>query len=220
MLKTAINYILWRLGLRKILPKKIVSRVVVTGSSESVVEVLETTRLKISKSCPQAPTLRFSVAGLLEKSARNLPEGYSLVLFEGFRPLSRQQFLWDNQYEKIKKENPGLPQGELERRTRIFVAKPDASSGGHQTGAAVDVTLGNQNGEELFLGTKMHEFSPATATDAKNISDEAKKLRAILLTAMRSAGFVNYPGEWWHFSYGDKLWAAYSRRKECRFGPV
>jgi zinc D-Ala-D-Ala dipeptidase len=24
---------------------------------------------------------------------------------------------------------------------------------------------------------------------------------------MESTGFVNYPHEWWHFSYGDRYWA-------------
>ncbi|SUX54583.1 Uncharacterised protein [Chromobacterium vaccinii] len=25
---------------------------------------------------------------------------------------------------------------------------------------------------------------------------------------MRDAGFVNYPSEWWHWSHGDRYWAA------------
>jgi D-alanyl-D-alanine dipeptidase len=27
---------------------------------------------------------------------------------------------------------------------------------------------------------------------------------------MTEAGFVNYPLEWWHWSYGDKYWARVS----------
>ncbi|MCC6520971.1 hypothetical protein IT403_03270 [Candidatus Nomurabacteria bacterium] len=37
---------------------------------------------------------------------------------------------------------------------------------------------------------------------------------------MTSVGFVYYPGEWWHYCYGDRMWAVYSRRKECVYGPV
>lgn len=219
-LRVLVNYILWRLGLRKILPKEFIRRVVVVESSEATVKVEETSRLKISKSCPQVPFLRVSVVRMLEMAADNLPENYFLVLFEGFRPFARQKLLWDEQYKKLEQENPELSQREIERRTRLFVAKPDLDAGGHQTGGAVDITLGNQDGEELYLGTKMHEFSSLTETHAKNIKSEEKELRAILLAAMLSAGFVNYPGEWWHFSYGDKLWAAYSCRKKCHFGPV
>ena len=35
-----------------------------------------------------------------------------------------------------------------------------------------------------------------------------------------NAGFVNYPAEWWHFSYGDKLWAAYSNKKSAMYGEI
>ena len=30
---------------------------------------------------------------------------------------------------------------------------------------------------------------------------------------MTTAGFTNYPAEWWHYSYGDRMWAAYSHNK-------
>ena len=31
--------------------------------------------------------------------------------------------------------------------------------------------------------------------------------RDLLANVMRKAGFVRHPHEWWHFSYGDQLWA-------------
>ena len=37
---------------------------------------------------------------------------------------------------------------------------------------------------------------------------------------MQDAGFVNYPAEWWHYCYGDKMWAAYSHEKYAIFGKV
>ena len=37
---------------------------------------------------------------------------------------------------------------------------------------------------------------------------------------MQRAGFVNYPAEWWHFSYGDKMWAAYSHKEYAIYGDV
>ena len=44
-------------------------------------------------------------------------------------------------------------------------------------------------------------------TDARGLPQEAKQNRRVRLTAVQSAGFVNYPHEWWHFSYGDRYWA-------------
>jgi len=31
---------------------------------------------------------------------------------------------------------------------------------------------------------------------------------------------INYPDEWWHFSYGDRLWAEITDRKEAFFAPI
>lgn len=37
---------------------------------------------------------------------------------------------------------------------------------------------------------------------------------------MTSAAFVNYPSEWWHWSYGDKYWAAMLNRPYALYGFV
>lgn len=39
------------------------------------------------------------------------------------------------------------------------------------------------------------------------VGREARVWRDRLSGAMSIAGFVNYPHEWWHFSYGDQYWA-------------
>jgi D-alanyl-D-alanine dipeptidase len=31
--------------------------------------------------------------------------------------------------------------------------------------------------------------------------------RLALTEAMQTAGFAQHPNEWWHFSWGDQLWA-------------
>lgn len=30
---------------------------------------------------------------------------------------------------------------------------------------------------------------------------------------MAKEGFINFPGEWWHFSYGDRVWSAYKGKR-------
>ena len=34
--------------------------------------------------------------------------------------------------------------------------------------------------------------------------------------ALSTAGFVNYPTEYWHWSYGDRYWAFAKRQKEMQ----
>jgi D-alanyl-D-alanine dipeptidase len=47
----------------------------------------------------------------------------------------------------------------------------------------------------------------ATYTDASNISAEARAYRNLFGQVLRAVGFVNYPTEWWHWSYGERYWA-------------
>ncbi|MCL6630013.1 MAG: hypothetical protein K6U00_10480, partial [Armatimonadetes bacterium] len=49
-----------------------------------------------------------------------------------------------------------------------------------------------------------HAVFPAYS---KLITPHAAKNRQLLLDIMLEAGFSNYPGEWWHYSYGDSAWA-------------
>ena len=37
---------------------------------------------------------------------------------------------------------------------------------------------------------------------------------------MTGAGFVNYPTEWWHWSYGDRYWALQSGQRVARYATV
>jgi zinc D-Ala-D-Ala dipeptidase len=88
----------------------------------------------------------------------------------------------------------------------------------HPTGGAIVLTLIDNNGNELEMGTEFNaepvETNYATYFNAENISAEAKKNRIILKNALERVGFVNYFTEWWHWSYGDKYWA-YCLKNNC-----
>jgi D-alanyl-D-alanine dipeptidase len=47
----------------------------------------------------------------------------------------------------------------------------------------------------LDMGLSLNEKGPLMRTDARGLPQEAKRNRRVLLTAMQSAGFVNYPHE-------------------------
>jgi D-alanyl-D-alanine dipeptidase len=42
--------------------------------------------------------------------------------------------------------------------------------------------------------------------------------RQLLYTVMVKAGFTNYPGEWWHFDFGNTVWAALSGLLTTKYG--
>jgi zinc D-Ala-D-Ala dipeptidase len=68
-----------------------------------------------------------------------------------------------------------------------------------------DVIFGPSNQQETF---------------SENTTDIQRKNRLILLKAATQVGFVNYGFEWWHYSYGDKMWAFVKGKKEAIYGSV
>ncbi|WP_321872671.1 M15 family metallopeptidase [Burkholderia ubonensis] len=103
-----------------------------------------------------------------------------------------------------------------------YVAPPDVAA--HPTGAAVDLTLISADGTEADMGCVLdatdEESSGACYTGSQFISRDAVRNRHILSAAMTTAGFVNYPSEWWHWSFGDKYWAVVQRQPNAIYGPV
>lgn len=93
----------------------------------------------------------------------------------------------------------------------------------HSAGAAVDLTLADADGRELDMGTPMNanpeESDGACYTGADNITAEAGANRAVLGKALGAVGLVNYPTEWWHWSFGDRYWALMTGAPAALYGP-
>jgi zinc D-Ala-D-Ala dipeptidase len=128
--------------------------------------------------------------------------------------------MWNRVHEKMKLDHPFSSPEELIEMTEVWIANPFKEGSGHQTGAAVDLTLCYQDGTELDMGTKMQEFTPKSITASPDLTMVQKENRSILLQAMSSQDFVNYPNEWWHFSYGERLWASLIGAKETLFSAL
>jgi D-alanyl-D-alanine dipeptidase len=90
-----------------------------------------------------------------------------------------------------------------------YVSPPEIAP--HSAGAAVDLTLMFADGEEPDMGTRVNadpeESDGACYTDAPGIPLQARDNRRLLGDALTATGLVNYPTEWWHWSYGDRYWA-------------
>lgn len=106
--------------------------------------------------------------------------GYRLKIFDAFRPSEAQFILWEH-----------TPDPD-------FLAHPERGSP-HSRGVAVDLTLVDEHGEELDMGTAFDAFTPLSHHGADDISANAKRNRLLLLGIMTSAGFDFYRNEWWHY---------------------
>jgi len=58
-----------------------------------------------------------------------------------------------------------------------------------------------------------HKGTVASYSDA-----EAQANRRVLYWTMTEEGFVNYPNEWWHFCWGDQMWAKISGVPAAHYG--
>ncbi|WP_186757703.1 M15 family metallopeptidase [Echinicola salinicaeni] len=118
----------------------------------------------------------------------------TFLIYDGVRPRSVQQILWDN----LDKPDSIKP---------LYVANPQKGSL-HNYGVAIDLTLANKDtGEALDLGTNYDFFGYPAYPDreaemlaAGKISKDHIKRREILRTAMRMGGFTGIGSEWWHFN--------------------
>lgn len=165
--------------------------------------------------------IRKSVYDMMNRARARLPGNYSFMIYEAYRPLERQIALWDMAMAQVQREYPKATKKQRRDMAETFVADPYNGIGsGHQACCAIDVSLCDKNGREYDMGTQCQEISPMSPTASEEISDEAKKNRCILVEALEAEGLVNYPSEWWHFSYGDHQWAFLLGKVEAFYGPL
>lgn len=165
--------------------------------------------------------VRCQVWQRLRQTAEQLPDGYKLVVLDGYRPERLQIFLFDRLLNEFRNAFPDKEQAELEQMTTRYVARPGnglKSPTPHSTGGAVDLMIVDARGNFLDMGSGFDENSPCAATGyfesllsgGDRLSSreiESAQNRRAFYHIMTRAGFCNYPEEWWHFDFGDQVWA-------------
>ncbi|MFF0338395.1 M15 family metallopeptidase [Kribbella sp. NPDC004875] len=164
---------------------------------------------------------REGVADRLALADTFLPTGIRLHVVEGLRPVERQQEIYDGYRAGLERLHPGISDHDVHVLASRFVSPVEVAP--HVAGAAVDLTLVGAHGP-LDLGTPIdatpEQSDGACFFAAANISREARTHRALLADVLTAAGLVNYPTEWWHWSYGDRYWAFLEQRPSAVYGPA
>ena len=104
-----------------------------------------------------------------------------MKIFDCYRPLTAQRKLWDI-----------VPDA-------TYVAHPGKGSM-HNRGAAVDLTLIDDTGKELDMGSDFDVFGRISRHDNFDLPSKVLENRAMLKTSLTSAGFKSIKSEWWHYS--------------------
>ncbi|BAC89746.1 M15 family metallopeptidase [Gloeobacter violaceus] len=156
-----------------------------------------------------------------------------LIIFDAYRPIAVQQFMVDWTFADLlshfgldAQRLTAQQRSELVEQVHRFWAEPSldpATPPPHSTGAAVDLTLADTSGKPVAMGGEIDEISERSSPDhyfedPTEIGRRFHYYRARLRTAMEEAGFQQHPGEWWHFSYGDQLWAFYQQHPTAIYG--
>lgn len=121
--------------------------------------------------------------------------GWTALVLDALRPQRVQQQLWD------ALEGTGL---------QMYLANP-ARGSIHSYGMALDITLLDEQGRELDMGTGFDDMTdlshPALEEGflaAGKLTEQQVANRRLLRDAMLGAGFVGINTEWWHFDCGDR----------------
>lgn len=106
--------------------------------------------------------------------------GYKLLILDAYRPPAAQAILWN-----------ACP-------NQDYVA-PLTRGSNHSRGTAVDVTLIDEHGEILDMGTGFDEMSEHSHPYHPAVPVQAQRNRLMLNAIMLGGGFTGIATEWWHF---------------------
>lgn len=128
--------------------------------------------------------LRYGTVKKLANVQKELKEqGYSLKIWDAYRPFEAQQKLW----EVYPDPN--------------YVANPANGMKKHNLGGTVDITMVAADGSIIPMPTEFDDFSLKADRNYSDIdNEEAVNNVMILQNAMENNGFIGYQGEWWDYS--------------------
>lgn len=184
------------------------------------------------------PTLRVrrTVAEKLATVNKRLNKiGLEIFVFDAFRPLAVQNYFYYQWIPKyLRSVYPNKSDAWIAKESSAYWAKGVrnkkellASIPPHSTGGAVDITICfKETGHLLEMGSIFDDITERSHTayfelyhDSRSFTEmEALKNRRLLYHVMTAEGFASHPKEWWHFSYGDQMWALITKQPKALYG--
>jgi zinc D-Ala-D-Ala dipeptidase len=165
--------------------------------------------------------LREEVARRLYAALQHLPEHWKAILRDGHRPVAVQLKLLQSLVDKYKEDNPAAKNEEAIAYARTFVSDPAIKLPPHCCGEAVDVdVLDTNNGMLVDFGSAVNTPEEISFLHSDKVSEDQHDNRITLLSAMLKEGFAPCYDEWWHFTYGDRVWAYFYNQPQILYGII
>ncbi len=136
-----------------------------------------------------------ALAGLLKAQValKKIRPNYSLIVYDAARPMHIQQKMWN-----VVRGTP----------LRNYVANPANGGGLHNYGLAVDVSIVDEAGTPLSMGTEVDHLGEESHINREDdlisegkLTQQQRSNRQLLRQVMRGGGFRALPSEWWHFNW-------------------
>ena len=181
--------------------------------------------------------LREEVVNRLVKANNYLisKNSFYLLIYDSWRPLEVQEFMFKRAFllecEKLDidaslenmKSYPSIL-----KKVEKFWAYPSFDSRcppPHSTGGALDVCLSDKEGNLIEMGSKVDQMDETSNPDFYANKNNKQAIiwdsrRNLLREIMTKFGFAQHPNEWWHFSYGDQLWAWKNKKENAIYGKI
>ena len=135
--------------------------------------------------------------------------GYSLIVFDAYRPQSAVNFFyeWSKNLNDTINKNSYYPNI---NKSQLFDLGYIAKKSGHSRGSTVDVSLVDlSTSKQIDMGSIYDFFGMKSSTFYSEISELQKNNRMILYNVMTDNGFINYSKEWWHFTLENEPYQEY-----------
>lgn len=167
--------------------------------------------------------------------------GLELFFYDCWRPIEVQNYFHDVWFPaKLREWHPDWTEEKIMSEVDNYWAKGAPSSNEvdpnspppHSTGAAADLTIRRcDSGKELYMGSIVDDVTEVAHTDyfekllqtdrQLSFSEvEAMKNRRLIYWVLTEHGFANNPTEWWHYSYGDQMWAKLTDNRSVHFSYI
>lgn len=109
-------------------------------------------------------------------------QGYSILVYDAYRPVWAQKKLWEIYPDPV------------------YVANPNNGYSNHSRGNTIDVSIIKIDGAEVAMPSKFDDFTDLANRDYSDVSEEQRNNALLLENLMIQNGFNAYQQEWWHYS--------------------
>lgn len=210
-------------------------RIPIIENQEPLIDLKDQTEIAYGPS-PEIPEnldytkVRLTVYNKLKEAQKLLPHGLRFCIYECYRSLNTQKMLFEKHYQQLLNAHPEWNHERCFEETTKLVAPVINRDGSinippHSTGGALDIYLIDGKGAPIDMGICVKDWlsditGELSATNSTKISLQAKMYRKIMCQALESVGFVNYPTEYWHWSFGDRYWAYLQNLDHALYGTL